>query len=391
MDEVKENVVRGVYDVIIIGAGALGSAAAYHAARRGQRALLIEQYEIDHGRGSSHGASRIIRYAYDHPIYVTLAKAVYPMWSALSDEVGETLMMITGGLDFGVPGTEPMFDGMTRTMRQMNIPHEMLSAREAQYRFPQFRFADDMHVLYQADAGVLAASRCVLAHVNRAREMGAVIRDRTRVTGIDLQPESVTVRTAAGVFSGAKLIITAGAWAGPLLGTIGVRIPLRPIKAQENYFAPGVPEDYEPDCFPVFIAHLPEYGYLPYGLPSVSGSGVKVALHGGPDIDPDAEDRTPEQRAIEMSRQFAAKYLPGVNGAHLGSRACLYTMTPDEHFVIDQHPQYPHVIIGACCSGHAFKFSTLIGKILTDLAFDGRTDHDISLFALSRFGAVQLQ
>ncbi|MDL1902181.1 FAD-dependent oxidoreductase [Anaerolineae bacterium CFX9] len=189
------------FDLIVIGAGAYGSAAAYHAAKRGLRVLLLEQFEIDHGRGSSYGHSRIIRYAYDHPVYVELAKAAYGEWDALQQEMGETLWVKTGGLDFGVPGSEPMLDGMIRSLAETGIPHELLSPEDVQRRFPQFRLDEDMIGLYQADAGVLFASRCVLAHVRLARAYGADIREHTAVSAFERHADSVTVHTSAGSFS----------------------------------------------------------------------------------------------------------------------------------------------------------------------------------------------
>lgn len=372
------------YDVIVIGAGAVGSATAYHAAKRGLRTLLLEQYEIDHGRGSSHGNSRIIRYAYDHPLYVALAKTAYTAWAALEAEAGETFFTLTGGADISRRG-EPMFEHMLTSLTDMDIPFELLNAGESMRRFPQFRFDDDIFMLYQADAGILAASRCVLAHVRLAQAHGATVLERTVLTNIAATDAGVTITTTAGTFSGGKLIVAAGAWANDILGYVDLHLPLRPIACQENYFEVDDPAAYEPGRFPVFIAHFPEYGYFPYGIPSTNGSGLKVALHGGPDYDPHTPSRDPDPSVIETVQRYAAAQLPGV-GALKSSRVCLYTMTPDEHFIVDFHPQHSNIVIGACCSGHAFKFSTVLGSILVDLAVEGETPHDISLFSLERFG-----
>lgn len=376
------------FDLIVIGAGAYGSAAAYHAAKRGLRVLLLEQFEIDHGRGSSYGHSRIIRYAYDHPVYVELAKAAYGEWDALQQEMGETLWVKTGGLDFGVPGSEPMLDGMIRSLAETGIPHELLSPEDVQRRFPQFRLDEDMIGLYQADAGVLFASRCVLAHVRLARAYGADIREHTAVSAFERHADSVTVHTSAGSFSAARLIIAAGAWARSLLLPHGVDLPLRPIRCQENYFTAADPVHFGAGRMPIFIAHVPGYPFLPYGLPSVNGSGFKIGLHGGPDIDPVQPDRTPDAETGEHVRRFAARHLPTADSSLIESRVCLYTMTPDEHFIIDRHPESPHVVIAACCSGHGFKFSTSLGRMLVDIAMTGETSHDVSMFSLARFPAA---
>jgi sarcosine oxidase len=373
------------YDVIVVGAGAAGSATAYHSAKAGHRTLLLEQFEIDHGRGSSHGASRIIRYAYDHPIYIQMAKAAYPAWSELEEEAGETLVVHTGGVDFSRRG-EPMFEGMLRSLVETGIPHEIFSPEEARHRFPQFRLDDDMLMLYQDDAGALKASRCVLAHVRLARRHGAVVLDNTPVLKISAAGDVVTVETTQGIFQAAKLILAAGAWTRRLVNLLDMDLPLTPVKCQENYFEADTSADYEPGRFPVFIAHFPEaYGYMPYGLPSLDGSGVKVALHGGPSFDPEQPERQTDQHVIEMVKAFMQKHIPGATGRLISSRVCLYTMTPDEHFVIDLHPEHANVVIASCCSGHGFKFSPVLGKILADLALTGQTEHDISLFRASRF------
>lgn len=377
------------YDVIVVGAGAAGSAAAYHAAKAGHKTLLLEQFEIDHGRGSSHGASRIIRYAYDHPVYIALAKVAYPAWRALEEEAGETLVVHTGGVDFSRRG-EPMFEAMLRSLGETGIPHELLNPEEAMRRFPQFRLDDDMLMLNQQDAGVLKASRCVLAQVRLARQHGVTILDHTPVLRVAVAGDTATVETPQGTFHGAKLILTVGAWTRKLVNMLGMDLPLTPVKCQENFFEGDIPADYEPGRFPIFIAHFPdEFGYMPYGLPSLDGSGVKVALHGGPTFDPEQPERQTDQHVTDMVRVFMQKYLPGVNGRLLSSRVCLYTMTPDEHFVIDFHPEHSNVVIATCCSGHGFKFSPVLGKILADLALTGQTQHDISLFSASRFATEQ--
>ncbi|MFN8379952.1 MAG: N-methyl-L-tryptophan oxidase [Anaerolineae bacterium] len=371
-------------DLIVLGAGAVGSAAAYHAARRNLRVILLEQYEIDHQRGSSYGASRIIRYAYDHPAYVKLARAAYPAWAELEREAGETLVYPTGGVDIGRRG-EPPFEATIQTLQAEHIPFELLGPVDAQRRFPQFRLDDDMLLLYQADAAILPASRCVRAHVRLATHYGAVIHAGEPVLSADAHTHGVTVRTEKQTYSAAALVMATGAWANDLLAPLGFPLPLRPVQAQENYFAPVDPSQYEVGTMPVFIAHLPEYPFRPYGLPSMDGSGFKVALHGGPDFDPHRADRPVDDAAIASVRQFAERHLPGATGRHLSSRVCLYTMTPDEHFIVDAHPAHPNLIVSAACSGHAFKFSTLLGSILVDLATDGVTLHDLSLFRASRF------
>lgn len=372
------------FDLIVIGAGAVGSAAAYHAAKTGRRVLLLEQYELDHQRGSSYGLSRIIRYVYDHPIYINLARAAYPAWRALEDEAGERLMLMSGGISFAPPGD----DDMARTlsaMSAMNVPFELIDADELARRYPQFTLPPDMQIVVQDDTAVLRASRCVLAQLRLAEARGAVIRDNTPVITIRPQVDGVEVTTGDETYSAGRLIIAAGGWMRLLMGALGLNLPLQPIAAQENYFIPAQPEAYEIGRIPVFLAQLGRaYGSMIYSIPSVDGSGFKLALHGGAPLDPTGE-RVPDLTQIAKLDDFAARYLPGATAEHKQSRVCIYTMTPDEHFIIDRHPEYSHIVYASPCSGHGFKFSTVIGSILSDLAFDGRTTHDISLFRLNRF------
>ena len=372
-------------DLIVLGAGAVGSAAAYHAARRGLRVLLLEQYAIDHQRGSSYGASRIIRYAYDHPAYVELARAAYPAWAELEQEAGETLFYPTGGVDIARAG-ESAFEACVATLQAEGIPFELLNADDARKRFPQIRLEDDMRLLYQADAGILPASRCVRAQVRLAEQHGAVVHAEEPVLNVSVNDTGVTVTTTKNTHSAGALILAAGAWANDLLEPLGFPLPLQPVRCQENYFAPADPKPFEIGSMPVFIAHMTDdYGYKPYGLPSIDGSGFKLALHGGPDFEPHDPERTVDPSVIAAARRFADRYLPGAADQHVFSRVCLYTMTPDEHFIVDTHPAHPNLVVSAACSGHAFKFSNLLGSILVDLATEGHTAHDISLFRASRF------
>lgn len=377
------------FDVIVLGAGSMGSAAAYHLAKDGQRVLLIEQFEIDHANGSSFGNSRIIRYMYDHPAYVELAKAAYPMWRALEADAGEPLMHIIGGLDFG-RASDPSLQNTLAAVAQHDIPIEQLTPAEAMRRFPQFRFDDDMVIVYQADYGLLNASACVRAHVRLAQQRGAAVTTGAKVTGIDATPSSVTVHTTQGSYSAAKLVVTAGPWTNEVLAPLGIHLPLTVQRVQYCFFRTADPAAYRPDRFPIFLSHLyDEYDHVPYSLPDYDGAGVKFAYHGGENV-PDAEtvNRVPDADAPDKLRPFFRDMLPGVADAeHLKTHVCLYTMTPDTHFVIDTHPELANVVFATPCSGHGFKFSTLVGRILADLSQTGSTQHDLSLFTYARFAA----
>ena len=375
------------YDAIVIGAGAMGSAAAYYLAKRGQRALLLEQFEIDHRMGSSYGYSRIIRYSYDHPEYVELMKDTFPLWFALEKELGETLYHRTGGIDFGLAANETL-RATIKSVESSGISHELLSAEEAGKRFPQFRFADDFQVLHQPDSGFVTASRAVRGHIQMARRYGAAVLDKTPVDDIRIKRDSVDVSAGGERYSAGGLIVSAGSWANALLQAAGLDLPLTVLRCQLNFVAPTDLRPYESERCPVWIAHVSER--LPksvYGIPSHKGSGFKIAFHGGAPVrHPSDVDYKPDASNVEALRPFMRAHIPGIASAPAReSRICLYTQTPDEHFIVDRHPEHEHVAIGAGFSGHGFKFSTMIGKMLTDIALDGVTPHNDRLFKISRF------
>ena len=378
---------KNSFDVIVIGAGAMGSAAAYHLSQRGQRVLLLEQFKIDHRKGSSYGYSRIIRYSYDFPEYIELMKDTFPLWFALENELGEKLYHRTGGIDFG-PADDETLQATIKSVETGGISHELLSPEEAQRRFPQFQFAEGFKVLYQPDSGFVTPSRALRGHIKLAKRCGAVVKDNTTVEDIRVMNESVEVSASGERYSAGHLIVAAGSWARALLRRTGLDIPLTILRCQLNFMAPADLEPYESDRCPVWIAHVSSrFPESLYGIPSHDGSGFKIAFHGGEAVrHPSEIDYAPDTRNVEELRPFMRAHIPGVAAAETReSRICLYTQTPDEHFIVDLHPAYKHVAIGAGFSGHGFKFSTMIGKILTDLALEGATPHNDRLFKVSRF------
>ena len=376
------------FDAIVLGAGGMGSAAAYYLAAAGKKVLLLEQFELNHQKGSSYGESRVIRYSYDNPIYVELMRAAYPLWFALEKEAEEKLYIKTGGLDFGDPNEET-FQILKRSMDEAKLAYEYLSKEEVTQRFPQFQLDDSMAAIFQADTGLLKPSRCVLAHIRLAQKHGATIRDRTAITKINPQGDGVEVVTPTETFTADRLVITAGSWTKSLLAPLGIDLPLRIMPCQLGFYQPTDKKAFAPDRFPVFFAHMNgDYGEMPYGIPHEDDSiGVKVTtFYGWQTVEhPSQVDYTPSDEWVETMRGFSRQYIPGVAGETIYTRRCLYTMTEDKHFIIDRHPVYPHIAFGAGFSGHGFKFSTLIGKILAELVTEGKTPHDISLFKLKRF------
>lgn len=376
------------FDAIVLGAGGMGSAAAYYLAAAKQKVLLLEQFELNHQQGSSYGESRVIRYSYDHPIYVELMRAAYPLWFALQEEEGEKLYLKTGGLDFGNPN-EATFQTLKRSMDEADLDYEYLSKQEISERFPQFQLEDPMVGIFQDDTGLLKPSRCVLAHIRLAQKHGATVCDRTPVIKIIPHTDSVEVVTATETFTAPRLVVTAGSWTKSLLAPLGIDLPLRIMPCQLGFYQPIDQQAFAPDRFPVFFAHMNgDYGEMPYGIPHEDESiGVKITtFYGWQTVEhPSQVNYTPSTEWVEKMRNFAHQYIPGAAGSTIYTRRCLYTMTGDKHFIVDRHPNYPQIAIGAGFSGHGFKFTTLIGKILAQLALEGETQHNISLFKLERF------
>lgn len=373
------------YDVIVVGAGVMGSAAAYHLAGRGRRVLLLEQFGLAHERGSSHGHSRIIRLSYDAPDYLRLAQAAYPLWRALEHEAGAELLRQTGGLDFAEAGTQA-FDATRATLAGAGIPFEQLDHAELARRFPQFAMPEGTVGLYQADAGILNATRCVEALNEVAERRGAVIHANEPALELAADGAGVLVRSAQASYRAARVIVTAGSWARPLLAPTGLHLPLRVTKEQVLFFAPHAPALFTPEVFPVFVQYRDAgrsfYGFPIYGLP-----GVKVAFHdAGPEVAPADEDR-----AVDAGLQAAlvaevTRWLPQAAGPLLHAQTCRYTSTPDHQFILDLHPAHPQIVVGSPCSGHGFKFGVLFGAVLADLAERGASDLPIERFRLARFG-----
>ncbi|MGF1496723.1 MAG: N-methyl-L-tryptophan oxidase [Elainellaceae cyanobacterium] len=379
------------FDAIVIGAGGVGSATAYYLAQAGQRVLLLEQFELDHQNGSSYGYSRVIRYSYDNPIYINLMRAAYPLWFALQEEAGEALYVKTGGLDFGFP-SQDTFQTLKRSMDAANLPYEHLTAADIRRLFPQFTPDDGMEGLLQESTGLLKASRCVLAHTRLAQARGATVLDQTPVIRIVPLANGVEVQTAKEVFTSDRIVLTAGCWAKSLLGEQGIDLPLKIMPCQLGFYQPDQPEQFRPGVFPVFFAHMNgDYGEMPYGIPHEDDRiGIKVTtFYGWDTVDhPSEVDYTPSEDWVERIRNFSRQYIPGAAGPTLSTRRCLYTLTPDKHFVLDRHPDYPQITFGAGFSGHGFKFTTLMGKMLADISLEGDTPHDTSLFKLARFQRV---
>jgi len=374
------------YDAIVIGIGAMGSAALCHLARRGWRALGLEQFDIPHEMGSSHGYTRMIRYTLqEHPSYVPLVRRAYELWRQLENGGGERLLVTTGSLRAGSPEDE-YFQGAIAACREHNVPYEVLSGAETARRFPGCDFGGEISAVYQADGGFLLPERCIVNHVNAALEAGAEVHGRERVLEWEPSGEGVTVRTVRGEYRAGRLVVSAGAWAAQVAPALArYAVAERQVM---GWFQPLNPRLFRPDAFPVFGISAEEgrfYGFPIYGVP-----GVKIGRshHRRETVaDPDRLDREIRPDDEAALRIGLERYFPAAAGPALSLRACMYTNSPDGHFIIDTHPDYPQVSLASGFSGHGFKFASVVGEILADLAVDGETAHDLSLFRLSRFAA----
>jgi sarcosine oxidase len=368
------------YDVVVVGVGGMGSAAAYHLARRGKRVLALEQFDIPHDLGSSHGLTRIIRLGYfEHPDYVPLLRRAYELWRELEQEAREQLLYVTGIVE----GGERIFEGSLRSCLDHALPHEAIDGREVTRRFPAYRLPGDLPVVFQPDGGFVLPERSIVAHVAGALGNEAVVRARERVLEWSDIGSGVSVRTERVVVEAERLVLTAGAWSQEV-----ARLPEGMVHAVRQALAwlqPTRPELFEPARMPVFNLALDGEHF--YGFPAFGIPGFKLGRydHHGEGGIPESIDREPTLADEAPLRAFAERYFPDGAGPTIALKTCLFEPSPDEHFLIDRHPESEHAVVAAGFSGHGFKFCSVVGEILADLVLDDSTRHDIGLFRLGRF------
>ncbi len=388
------------FDAIVIGAGMAGGAAAYHLAKDGLRTLLLEQFKIGHTRGSSHGESRIFRFAYPQPHYARFAIQSKPLWLQLERDSGQSLLHTTGGLDFADdPACFPDIHQVAASLRQNGAPCELLDARGIRRRFPQFRVPDQTIGAWSPDGGWIAATNALRAMAGQVAARGGSVREEEPVRSIHLTGQHVEVSTAQGNYTAPRLVIAAGAWLKALLaGANSIRLDpaapaaqatadalarfqsssLKVTQEQPVYFAPLRDADsFRPGAFPIWIHYRKPF--FTYGLPMLETPGVKLAFHqDGPVINPEKIDRSPNPDVTRRLREYLQTYLPDAAGEMVEEVTCLYTTTPTLDFIIDSLPGLPNVAVASPCSGHGFKFATGIGRALADLVQFGRTEMEIS-------------
>ena len=371
-------------DVIVVGVGGMGSAALWQLARRGIRAVGLERYDIPHAHGSSHGISRIIRLPYyEDPAYVPLLRRAYELWREIEAATRRELLVTTGSIDAS-PEDDPLFTGALASARQHDLAHEVLTGGEVNARYPGYALPAAHRAVFQPDGGLVASERAIVAHVEAAQALGAEVRAREPMLHWEARGSGVRVTTTKGVYDAERLILTTGAWIGEHAAPLaGQAVPERQVLA---WLQPHRPELYAPSRFPVFNLQVDEGRY--YGLPIYDVPGFKFGRYhhreetAGP-IDQLA--REPDAADEALLRSFGERYFPHGSGATLALRACLFTNTADEHFIVDHHPDHANVVLASPCSGHGYKFCSVIGEILADLATGGGgTRHDIGFLRLAR-------
>ena len=370
------------YDVIVIGLGALGSGAAYWLAKRGARVLGLEQFEFGHARGSSHDWSRIIRLSYFSPAYVRLAKEAYAAWESLERDAGEQLIYATGGLDIGPRGGAISLSNYADSMKACDVYFEQLDAAEIRKRWPVWQVGDEIHGLFQPDSGIVAADRATAALRRTAAAFGAILYEHTPVTALRAANGEISVETGGERYRAGKLVITAGPWTDRVLVRLGIRIPFEVTKEQVMYFRARDLAGFAFGRFPIWIwMDDPSfYGFPVFGEPDA----VKITQDtGGKAVDPDTRGFEEDPQISARVTGFIERYLPGALGAVQRLKTCLYALTPDRDFIIDALPEHPNVYVGVG-AGHGFKFASVIGRIFSDLALDGRTASDIDALRFDR-------
>ena len=361
------------FDFIVAGLGAMGSAAVYHLAKRGVNVLGLDRFHPPHTLGSSHGQTRIIREAYfEHPAYVPLVQRAYQLWDELAREAGTELFLQTGGLMIGPP-RGVVAGGARLSAETHRLPFESLSAAEIRKRFPALQPAENMVGILEPRAGILFPEKCIAAHLNHAA--GAELNYDEQVLQWKAGAAGIHITTNNDTYACSQIVMSAGSWLKQL-------VPSLPLVVERQvlfWFPSSQPDVFRPHVCPIHLwEHNP--GKYFYGFPDV-GNGVKIAgHHEGEIVDPDKINRAVSQAEIDGMLELTARYLPTLLGPCLESVVCMYTNTPDGHFLIDRHPDHSQMLLVSPCSGHGFKFSSAIGEVVADLVSKGKSAFDLSLF-----------
>ncbi len=378
------------YDVIVVGLGAMGSAASYHLARRGIKVLGLEQFSIPHNWGSSHGHSRMIRHLYyEAPDYVPLLDHAYNLWHRLETESARRLIHITGGLYIGseqVQGSERgnVLTGAKQSAEQYGLAYSLLTHQEARREFPQFRIPENHHILFDPDAGFVLPEAAIAAHAELALRLGADLRGHEPLLEWTSDSAGVRVKTAHDDYTASHLLFCGGAWSSRLLQGLGVELKI--IRQVLVWVWPKRPDLFELGKLPVWFFEKPDGSHF-YGFPMTpSAPGMKLAGHNypAPASDPEVLRQGATAADAAPARHFLSRYMPDADGPILSLQPCMYVNSPDKHFILDRHPTHPNVTLACGFSGHGFKFAPLIGQILSELVCDGRSTLPIDFLRLTR-------
>ncbi len=378
-----------MHDVIVIGLGGVGSAAAYWAAARGLHVLGLERFELGHTRGSSQDHSRVIRLAHDREVYARLAEDAFSAWRHVEEASGLPLVTHTGGLIIEHPDERDTSTAVTGGLddylavaASLGHAHESLSAEQVMDRWPQFRLDGDERAMFTPDAGIVDARQANATHVALARAHGAELRTGVRVLDVRADGDGVEVETTDGVHHAGRAIVTTGAWTSGLLARAGIEIDLTVTLEQVTYFATPYVSEFTPSRFPVFLWRG-EHAF--YGFPVYGEVATKLGQHlAGPLTDPDERSFDPDPVREERYRGFLERRLPRFVGPVLETKTCLYSCTPDDDFVLDTLPDAPQIAVSAGGNGQAYKHVSHLGRLLVEMTVDGKASFDTTPFSLQR-------
>lgn len=374
------------YDVIVVGLGAMGSATCFHLARRGCRVLGLERFDIPHAHGSSTGFSRMIRQSYhEHPAYVPLLRSSFTLWRDLEARTAQSVLQVTGGLYLG-PADGELVGGARRAAQEFSLPHAILDHGELRRRYPQFVVPENFVGLLEENAGFVLPERAIALHAWLALRHGAELHGQEAVGRWRPEGAGLEVVTAKGTYRAGRIVFCGGAWTDHLVRELGV--PLRVTRQVLGWVWPKRPEMFEHGRLPVWCLDALD-GTVHYGFPMMADNpGFKLAHHcPGAVVDPDAVPRAVQPGDEETFRGVLRRNIPAADGPLLSLRTCLYTNSPDAHFIVDRHPADERVLLACGFSGHGFKFAPVIGEALADLALTGRTEHSVGFLGLDRFRA----
>lgn len=375
---------NGRADVAIVGLGAMGSAAAWQLAARGRRVMGFDRFHPPHANGSSHGRSRIIREAYfESPFYVPMVRRAWELWSQLEERSGRRLYRPTGGLTIGPPQGK-LVSGFIESAEAHSVGFERLSAEEVGERFPVFRPDRHMVAVLESRAGVLLPEDCISVMLDLARQAGCALYFDEPIEQWTPAGDGFVLRTRHGEYRADQVVFSAGAWMATELP--GIPLPLT-VARQAMFWVSsrGPRERFFPDSFPVWLWET-RRGPVFYGFPDL-GDGPKIARHhGGRATTADTVSREVQAEESNEVLAFLRGAIPALAGAVTDTRICLYTNTPDEHFIIDRHPRHPGAWIVSPCSGHGFKFAPAIGEAVADLVTGKSPRYDLEPFSINRLG-----